>query len=210
MIPSGLLTQIGILIISVAIIFTYIKPAFGSISEKQDNIAAYKEEKKKVIAVNSRLAELVSQIESIDSESKYKIMTYLPDKFDEISVQRDIRFMLDKLGIVYKSLSLEDKRRQNGGTNSQQDDDVKPDIDRPQPHVISLEVSGDYEQLKELLALLESNAYPLELSSLKVSPSSSGVDLDITMDLIVYTYKDVSLSENESNQSDGTNSDGTN
>ncbi len=202
MIPSGLLTQIGMLIVSVTIVFTYIKPAFGNISVKQDNIAAYKEEKKKVISVNSKLASLISQIESVDSDDEFKIVSYLPDKLDEISVQRDIRFMIDKIGLIYRNLSISDK--ENDPNTSTQDNNTSRNSDKPKVHTISLEVAGDYQQLKEFLVLLESNAYPLELTSLKVNPSKSGIDLDIFMDLTTYTYNEIALPEDNANETNET------
>ena len=202
MIPSGLLTQIGMLIVSVTIVFTYIKPAFGNISVKQDNIAAYKEEKKKVISVNSKLASLISQIESVDSDDEFKIVSYLPDKLDEISVQRDIRFMIDKIGLIYRNLSISDK--ENDPNTSTQANNTSRNSDKPKVHTISLEVAGDYQQLKEFLVLLESNAYPLELTSLKVNPSKSGIDLDIFMDLTTYTYNEIALPEDNANETNET------
>ncbi len=42
MIPKGLFSQIAMMILSLAIIFTYVKPVFEEIGEVQDNIGPYK------------------------------------------------------------------------------------------------------------------------------------------------------------------------
>ena len=47
MIPKGLFTQIGMIIVSVLIIITQINPIFAEIKAVQDSISVYQEERLK-------------------------------------------------------------------------------------------------------------------------------------------------------------------
>ena len=77
MMPTGLFSQIALIILSLGIIFTYIKPALGEIGTLQDNIAVYQTERQKVTDVNQKLERVASAVNSISPLQKTIKKTYL-------------------------------------------------------------------------------------------------------------------------------------
>jgi hypothetical protein len=181
MIPKGLFTQIGMVIVSIGIIITYIQPAFQEVGATQDNIAVYEEQREKVKSVNSRLATHVSQINSISNNDTRRLLNYMPDKVDTIYVQRDLLLISTQAGVIYNDASYSgDSSRQNisAGTG----DEIQPIA-----YEFVLSVEGSYEQIKNLFSLLEQNHYPLEVKALELTQlEGSFLGADIT--LVTYQY----------------------
>ena len=178
MIPKGLFTHIGMIIVAVAIVFTYIKPEFIKIEEVQDEIANYKVQLAKVNEVNNRLSELVSRMDSVSASDQQRLLTYLPDEIDTLAISRDLLLISRLAGVQYLDsayVGLDDNRK-------------KEEDSSLVAHEFTLSVDGDYNQIKTLFALLETNDYPLDVSRLNVSSLEGGI-LAVEMSLVTYQYK---------------------
>jgi hypothetical protein len=186
MIPTGLFTQILMIIVSVAIILTYVKPTFLELSKTQDDIAVYREEQEKVIAVNSRLADLTAKISSIPVSDQRKLLTYLPDTLDEVMVARDLLFITVESGASYESVEYANDNAKKGRSNTSNSDSGNENL--PTKHTFELSVIGTYEQVKRLFELIEQNNYPLEVHGAELT--GSGTDfITASLTLVTYTYK---------------------
>lgn len=181
MIPKGLFTQIAMVILSIAIIITYIKPAFDEIGSVQENIGIYKTERGKVEMVNSKLLSLVNQLESVSNEDERRLNTYLPDSVDRIAVQRDLKLITNEAGLIYRDVVSEEA----GKKSKQQTVDEE---NLPEPYLFSLSVEGRYEQIKDLFQLLEQNNYPLEIHSLDIQQTELGM-LSADIKLVTYAHR---------------------
>jgi len=181
MIPKGLFTQIAMLILAVAIIITYVQPAFVKIGSVQDDIGIYEEQRNKVASVNDQLAALVARMESVSNDDKRRLLTYLPDSVDEVAVQRDLVAIMAEAGVIYKSVSYM-------GKASDQTTASKAEIVLPSGSSFDLAIDGTYGQIKNFLRLLEQNQYPLEIQNLDIVQLEGGF-LNANMQLNTYAYK---------------------
>jgi hypothetical protein len=191
MIPKGLFTQIGMLIVSVGIIFTYIKPAFGEVAAIQDNIQTYQMERDKVISVNSLLSKLVTDMESVSSEDQRKLLTYLPDSVDGINVSRDLFLITLQSGVLYKD--VRDMGLVARGSKNNRVEDSEEELG-PEGHQFGLSVEGTYDQLKNLFRLIEQNNYPLEVQSVSIDKLDGGF-LGAEITFVTYSFRSDITSE---------------
>jgi hypothetical protein len=177
MIQKGLFSQIVIVIISVALIMTYIQPTLAGIADKQDDIQVYNNEAENVIRVNSRLNQLVTDLESVSQGDRERLRTYLPTTIDEVVVMRHLLLISERAQVAYLDSQY------NGDINLPFGDE---EIDLI-AHSFSLSVEGSYQQIKELIRLIELNEYPLEIHNLSIN-QLNGFFLGVSFDLVTYQY----------------------
>ena len=169
MIPIGLFSQLMLTILSVLIIFTYIKPSLGEMKTIQDNIAIYEMEQQKVTQVNDKLSTLKSTITNIPEEDSRRLLAYMPNEVDIITVPRDIDLISKEAGILLKDIHYQ-------GVNKTAVGEVASAaaLASPQAHVFELAVEGSYGQLKQFFSLVEQNAYPLEVREVSIARQEGG------------------------------------
>ncbi len=180
MIPKGLFSQISMIVLAVAIAFTYVKPTFDEIGKIQDDIAKYQTELSGVVYVNSQLAKHVASMDGVSIDDKRRLLTYLPNEIDEIAVARDLKNITDLSGAQYMNVES------NGLAENIEKD---PDPMNPRPQAVSFDLSaeGSYEEIKNLFKLMEQNDYPLEVQG--VSIDRQGVDfLGVNISIFSYAY----------------------
>ena len=172
MMSKGLLTQIGMVAISIGIIFTYVEPTFSVIKETQDTVVLYQEEQAKVSAVNEQLRTLVSKMENVSDEDTERLEPYIPNTVDVIEVPRDLMLITKQSGASYvDAKSLGDGRKSS--SRSRRDTQAST-ANEPKQYSFSLSVEGTYLQLKTLFSLLEQNKYPLEVQSVDITSNEGG------------------------------------
>lgn len=182
MIPNGLFTQIAIVVISVGIVFTYVRPEFAAIGATQDEIAVYQTEREKISQVNTQLSTLVAKMDEVSTEDQRRLNAYIPDYIDEIAVPRDLQFIAEEAGVIFGGASYEG-----------QEDFVSAELTDaelvyfPYAHAFSMNFQASYDQLKTTLRLFENNEYPLEVHDLTVTSVEGGF-LEVQVGLITYSY----------------------
>lgn len=182
----GLFTEIILSIVAVAIVYTYIRPEFIEIGEMQDNIAEFKEAVDQVRSVNNQLAALVTEMNDVPISDRRSLMTFMPDRLDDLSVTKDI------LTIANSVRGVEVENVVYSGFEEQNVSDVESDTPvLPVEHTFQLTVSGQYESIKALLVSLEENNYPLHVYNLSISRSNSEVvgfdQLSVTITLKAFS-----------------------
>ncbi len=193
MVSGGLFTQIGMLIVSVAIIFTYVKPEFTKISEVQDVIASYRDQRTTVISVNSLLSSYVNKIDSRSSDDQNRLNTYVPETVDSISVLRDLYLITKAAGVFYIDSSYVEEEEQSKG--GMQVDETDNSTKVPLAHPIALSVEGNYDQIKVMLDLLEHNHYPLQITKMDIT-ATDGEYLRADLELNTYSYRKFVIEDN--------------
>ena len=198
MIPKGLFAQIAMVVVSIAIIITYVEPAFSEIGEVQDNIAVYKTEREKVSKVNDQLNALLETQKSVSLVDQNKLLTYMPDaeNIDTIAVPRDLALIALQAGVLYRNASYVGTADVKKSPKSDEQSSAPGTLaELPKPYRFSFTVEGTYNQLKNLFRLLEQNHYPLEVTELSVQKIEGGF-LNVDMQLTTYAYQ-AALSDNE-------------
>lgn len=178
--PKGLFTQLSMIVVAAAIIFTYVRPAFVEVGKIQDDIGLYQEERQKVLSVNSRLSSLVSQMDSVSVEDRRRLLTYMPDTVDDLSVSRDLLLITRQAGVLYKDVGYSGPGK--GSKNTSSGASVLPE-----PQQFTLSVEGTYTQIKNLFTLLEQNHYPLEIHGVSIGKADGGF-LTVEIELMTYSF----------------------
>ena len=180
MIPIGLFSQLMIIVLSVLIIFTYVKPSLTEMKSTQDTIATYEQEQTKVADVNEKLSRHTSAVENISDEDTRRLLSYMPNEVDTIAVPRDIKAMTDEVGVILKDIKYQGASKPPIGEAV-----ADQQITLPKAHIFNLMVEGSYSQLKQLFTRFEQNAYPLEVRELTITKQEGGF-LQATMQLQTY------------------------
>lgn len=192
MIPKGLFTQIAMIALSIGIAFFYIEPTFSNISKMQDDINLYRTERQKVNSVNEQLASLVNRLDSVPAIDQRKLLVYMPDQVDTIAVPRILQNIARETGILFRQVDYGEVLDEN----IEAYESTAP-IDYPVPHAFYLTLQGTYPQIKQTIALLEQNEFPLEVHELSISVLEGGF-LNVTMMVVTYShdYPDISSFNN--------------
>lgn len=193
MIPYGLFSQTLFILLSIALVFTYIKPTLTEIDATQDKIETYMTEIDKVSTVNAKLASLVSSYDSISQSDRLRLLAYMPDEVDTIAVPRDLNAIATQAGVIVRGIEYGGSLK--GGDNQVVSDltvfdpSVAPAPEQtskePEGHMFTLEFEGSYAQLKSILTMMEENAYPLEIHEMNINRTEGGF-LTVKMDIVTY------------------------
>ena len=176
---NKLLTQFILLLTSLIIVVTYIRPAFAEIADIQDDIVRYESTVSKASELNAALNELVQDEKSISSRELANLNAYLPTAIAEVVVMRDIQNMFEQNGLSLSALtsaSPENYRVRNARTEAQspiEAAEAAPDLVFRD---FQISFFGTYEQLKSVLSSIEVNAYPLEIMSLEFGAAADVED----------------------------------
>jgi hypothetical protein len=188
MMPTGLFSQVALILLSLGIVFTYIKPTLSEITKTQDTIVTYQVEQTKVSEVNVKLQRVMSAVNQVSSEDQQRLLTYMPDMVDTIAVPRDLNAIASATGVILSQIKYEGPRESNQTAQfSDPSLQLTPTVTgfEPEAHVFSYVFDASYEQIKAVLAALEKNAYPLEVHDMNIEKTEGGF-LKVTMKLVTY------------------------
>lgn len=184
--------QIALIIISIVIITTYIKPAFQDMQDTQAETKEFQNALEMASSFNSELQRLLDTANSFSTSERRDLERYLPDTVDTIAVMRDIETIVAKNNMILNSVSSEAIVNKMAGrvVEVQNIEGVTQSGDSDVAiNQFNIGITGTYEQFKLLLQDFERNAYPLEAASVSFTPSE---DLLYIFNLTLETY---SLSE---------------
>ena len=194
--PLSLFSQMLAVALALAIGYFYVQPTIQEIGAIQTDIAIYKVELVKIESVNNQLTEEMAALESISRTDKERLATYMPRFIDDISIMRDISFIVDRAGVMNTGLSYDGVDQSTKTVFSQGDDSRSALGDQSAtPHSFTVDVEGSYDEIKAFLRLLEQNEYPLEVHELSMSVGDTG-SLTASMQLITYVDQLVLVSSN--------------
>jgi hypothetical protein len=170
----SLLTQIGLIGMSVIIFITVINPLFADIAVIQDERVVYADAVDKAQQFNLSLQELVATRDSFSAEDLKQLELLLPDTVDAPKVMRDIEsiFAIRKVPLtsVKPSEGVETVVYADEGNETPTEGVESPLAQRD----FEVNFEGSYEDLKGILTLAESNETLLEVVALKFGVLSEG------------------------------------
>jgi hypothetical protein len=186
MMPTGLFSQIALIVLSFGIIFTYIKPVLGEIGTTQDNIAVYQTERQKVTEVNQKLERVATAVNAISADDQRRLLTYIPDQVDSVAVPRDLNSIAQSAGVILTQIKYVGPL-DSGAADVYVDPSQMPvsSGSKPEAHVFTFDFEASYDQIKVVLAAIEKNAYPLEVHEMTIEETEGGF-LSVRMKLITY------------------------
>lgn len=166
----SLVTQIGMIAAAVAIVVLYIEPKITSIRQTQDLTSSYELETQNVSQVNESLKAKIAAIETIAPQDALALARYVPDTVDEIAVLKDISTVLEM-----QSVSDFDLKYQGNNVGTEVEGEVASEFGAVTEHYFLVSFETGYDQLKSVLAQLETNNYLLQVSNLKITDTKEGV-----------------------------------
>lgn len=175
----GLISQVLTIGLSIAIALLYIRPTFDDIGQIQTEINEYQTQREKIEKVNAELAAHVANLSSINPADIQRLTTYMPRFVDEVGVMRDLQFVVEQSGLIFKNVGY-------GGSGQRRGQAAREKLD-PVQHQFSIVAEGTYSQVKDLFSLLEQNEYPLEVHTANIQPLEGGF---LSVDLTIVTYED--------------------
>lgn len=176
---NSFLAQIIMMVLAIGMLALYVRPTMTEIGTIQDSIVQYKTERERVNDVNAKLAELVASVNNISSQDMTALLTYLPDKIDDVSIARDISAMANESGFNLNSVKY------NSFVTAPL---IDGEMAQPTRHEFGLSFSTSYDQIKSFLEKTEKNNYPLEVMEFKATASEDGL---INVEMILATYSHI-------------------
>lgn len=199
-------TQIILVVLSLVIIFTLVRPMFADIRTDQDEIARFRQALDTVGQYNARLSELQQQVRSFNPEDIEALETYVPATVDTLAVSRDIQRIAGMNQVTVESIVP--ILSESGDTSVRAAEDpgmetIDPETGMPveggnlgsltaeagaglQAHQFAFAGFGTYEQLTAMLADFERNIYPLRLIKLTFAAEAESTVYGISAVLETY------------------------
>jgi hypothetical protein len=183
----GLFSQLISVAVAVVIGYFYVQPTIIEIGVIQGDSSQYETERKKIEAINNQLAMNIATFESIPRIDKERLATYMPRSIDEVSVMRDISFIIELAAVTNTALSYDGPLANEKTIFSQDNDSDSSSLGQQaaSPHSFTVGVQGTYAEVKEFLRLLEQNEYPLEVHNLSLETTEAGGMIAV-MKLVTY------------------------
>lgn len=179
----SLITQIGMILVSSTIVVMYIQPKISTIRETQDAITNYERETQNVSQINETLKTKISEIEAIAPQDVAALNRFLPNQVDEISVLKDLSTIISSQSILPFDVVY------NGNTVGKTAETGTPsEYGDVSEYYFSATFETSYNQLKNLLGIIETNAYLLQITNLKITDSGSG-QLKVSMSITAFSRK---------------------
>jgi hypothetical protein len=178
--PIGLISQIFVIGLAIAIVVLYVRPAFAEIGVIQNKIQEFSLAREQVTETNSVLAARVSELESITVNDRNRLATYMPQLLDEVAVLRDIEIIAQNSAVNYSAIQHNGER-----IDDSEDARLLETVDLPVQQEFFITVEGGYSTLKDFFSMLEQNEYPLQVHALQISALDGGF---LSADVTVVTY----------------------
>jgi hypothetical protein len=172
---NKLLIQVVLIITSITIIVTYVRPAFTEIAAVQDDIARYSNTVSKAAQLNAELQNLTATERSISAQEVNALLTYLPNEINDVTIMRDIQNIFKIVNIPLSSLASVSSNDYQASASVIEGRELEAD---GAPALVfrdfKMSFFGTFDHLKLIMQGMELNAYPLEVVELS---STAAVDL---------------------------------
>ncbi len=174
---SSSLSQFALLIVAVAIIFTYIQPAFADIKLLQDERAEYQDAKDKAADFNMQLNALLAQVQSFRRADVAALETYLPNQIDVVATMADIETIARRNNVQITELVAAETVNPNEGVLLDDEEAQLPNVSFQD---FEMKLSGGYENVKAMLRDIERNKYLLEIVRMQFGLTEDSVSSSVS------------------------------
>lgn len=202
------LTPILAFIVSITLFFTFIEPTFNRYKAIDLDIQNYVAAVEDADKLQKRVESLKAEKDAIKIADMSRLMDFLPDAVDEVSVV----LILDKLAtahsLVIEGIKIKSTQTTGGASTGQasytfSDDEKDANkevvgadgtvVRRPQDNLettaLSFTVTGEYENFRKFIADLEKSLALIDISSLSIKEASEGEFASYDVGLTMYSFK---------------------
>jgi len=187
----SLLTQVVFITIALVIIFTFIKPAFSEIKELQDQEFIYSDAVAKAAQFNARLQELIERRDSISRADLAVLENFMPRTIDSLKVMNDIESIFRFKNIPLTTLTASDVVQPASDVSFESDIVMESAQEGTNYQDFEVSFAATYEDMKDLLSIIEMNASLLEVVELSFESQNfeaTAVDGDGALPNGMYNY----------------------
>lgn len=203
------ITQLILVGLALVMVFMIIRPMFTGIQANQEELREYRNAVNTAGQFNAHLTELRNRARSFNQGDMEALNEYIPSEIDQLSVSRDIVAIVEENGMTVRGLTADEpilpSVTEGEFSMGMVADPVVPEGEMlPEgdplslavvPEQVSLgteadrslvrqrfnvDVLGSYDQMKDMLADFEQNAYSLRLTEFTF-------DLDAESDTFLYS-----------------------
>lgn len=172
-----LITQAALVIVSIVIIFTFIKPMAVGIKATQDELFQYSDALAKASKFNTRLSELIAQRDSFSKQDVATLENFVPSSIDTLKIMKDLEAIFASRNVPITSLAA--KEIIAPLNNISLEGDAAASTKKAQKTTnyqdFDLAFRGNYTNLKDILLSLESSASLLEVTELSFDSIAKNV-----------------------------------
>lgn len=160
--------QLGLIVVSIATVFTVIMPMYGTIGTVQAEMEGYDEALKSAREVNLRLKALNDQINDVSQQSRHRINMLVPEYAEGVKVAYDIDQLLLSSDMFVDSIVVnpEESIEMDGAIDTGETFSGMEESSSMVAQDIQLSISGTYENLKDLLAQFEQSSRLMDVVSI--------------------------------------------
>ena len=171
----SLLTQIALILISIVICVTVVSPMFTEIKSIQNEMFIYSDAVGKAQQFNVRLSDLIGIRNSFSPENMQRLERLLPTTIDTPKIMHDFEsiFALKKIPIISISAPATATVIAPEVTYDENGEIIQNNQNTLVPQDFNLIFNGTYQDLKDILATVETNETLIEVSSLKFGEAQS-------------------------------------
>lgn len=181
------------LIVALALFFTYVKPTFDEVKLIQDETQEYVDAVEKAEQLRQRVAELISQRNSISQRDLERLETMLPDKVDEVELLIALSSLADAHNLQFSSISVsggvgESPEQELGLTDGGRAESAEGNKKGYIPFRVGFTVAGPYDDFRAFLAALEQSLNFVEVTGLVFNgPDAPGSPTNYRLTLQAFT-----------------------
>ncbi len=180
---------IGLILLSIALGYFYVQPTYtGSITETITKMEGYDAALAAADRFTKKESELAAASNGISGTSIERLNTYLPDNVDNVQLILDLNALAARsnmsLGNFNVTLPTEESAPAAAGTAAT-GAPLTPTGSLVDHTDVPITATGTYQSFRVFTSALENSLRPLDIQSVKISDSKTGV---YTFDFIIRIY----------------------
>ncbi len=160
-----------LILASIGIFFGYINPTYsGEVRALREEIRSYDAALRAAEAFREKEAQLLLERNGISDEGLERVENFLPDGVDNVQLILDLNALASRSGVSLSDFDIvESANTQQGAALELESEDAVDSLD------LSVSATGSYDAFKTFLKGTEWSLRPLDLISLEIQDSATGV-----------------------------------
>lgn len=160
------------ILVAIGIFFGYINPTYsGEVNALRSEIRSYDAALRAAEAFRQKEAQLMLERNGISQEGLERVESFLPDGVDNVQLILDLNALASRSGVVLSDFDIVEgaDNQEQGGALELESEDAVESLD------LTVSATGSYSAFKNFLKGAEWSLRPLDLVSLELEDSATGV-----------------------------------
>ena len=164
------IVPVVLILAALGIFFGYVNPTYsGNVATLREEIRSYDAALKAAEDFRKKEAELLLERNGISQDGLARVESFLPDGVDNVQLILDLNALASRSGISLSDFDIAAPAAAQGGTLELESEDAVESLD------LTVRATGTYGGFKTFLQGAEWSLRPLDLVSLEIQDSQTGV-----------------------------------